>query len=147
MLGKPASHNLHTEQKQTTKTHTILTYLDPSINDEVQNLMIDVFESIKASQGAELKVTELLATQNIFENIFEKVKHTGFYNEDENFKLVKAMNIDTDGSTTEEALFNSWGSMVKTINTAASQEEFNAKFALFVPIILKRMTAVNQVVE
>jgi len=124
-----------------------LTYLDESINDEVQNLMIDVFEAIKTSQEATLSATELLATQNIFENIFEKVKHTGFYNEDENFKLVKAMNIDTDGSTAEEALFNSWGSMVKTINTAASQEEFNAKFALFVPILLKRMTAVNQVAE
>tara|TARA_R110002050_G_scaffold5040_5_gene23388 strand:- start:1663 stop:2037 length:375 start_codon:yes stop_codon:yes gene_type:complete len=124
-----------------------LTYLDPSINDEVQNLMIDVFEAIKTSQEATLSVTELLATQNIFENIFEKVKHTGFYNEDENFKLVKAMNMDTDGETAEEALFNSWGSMVKTINTASSQEEFNAKFALFVPIILKRMTAINQEAE
>ncbi len=147
MLGKPASHNLHTEQKQTTKTHTILTYLDESINDEVQNLMIDVFEAIKTSQEVTLSATELLATQSILENIFEKVKTTGFYNEDENFKLVKAMNIDTDGQNAEEALFNCWGSMVKTINTAASQEEFNAKFALFVPILLKRMTVIDQVVE
>lgn len=124
-----------------------MTYLDDSINDEVQNLMIDVFEAIKTSQEATLGVTELLATQSILENIFEMVKTTGFYNDDENFKLVKAMNMDTDGENAEEALFNSWGSMVKTINTAASQEEFNAKFALFVPILLKRMTAINQVLD
>ncbi|WP_036157803.1 hypothetical protein [Maribacter forsetii] len=124
-----------------------MTYLDESINDEVQNLMIDVFEAIKTSQEVTLSATELLATQSILENIFEKVKTTGFYNEDENFKLVKAMNIDTDGQNAEEALFNCWGSMVKTINTAASQEEFNAKFALFVPILLKRMTVIDQVVE
>ena len=56
-----------------------MTYLDESINDEVQNLMIDVFEAIKTSQEATLGVTELLATQSILENIFEKVKTTGFF--------------------------------------------------------------------
>ncbi|WP_246284988.1 hypothetical protein [Winogradskyella wichelsiae] len=118
--------------------------LDFSINGRVQNLMVDVFESISVSKEAEVKINELLDTRSIFELVFEIVKESGFYSQDENFSLIKALNIDTDESNIEDALYVTWVSMGENLNTAKTQEEFNAKFALFVPIILKRMEAINR---
>ncbi|WP_246296574.1 hypothetical protein [Winogradskyella vidalii] len=118
--------------------------LDFSINGRVQNLMVDVFESVSASKETEIKINELLDTRNIFELVFEIVSKTGFYNTDENFQLIKALNMDTDESSKEDALFATWVTMGENLNTAKTQEEFNAKFALFVPIILKRMEAINR---
>ncbi|PNW29166.1 hypothetical protein BKP44_06020 [Formosa algae] len=106
--------------------------------------MVDVFESVSASKDTEIKIVELLDTQSIFELVFEIVRETGFYNADENFKLIKALNIDTDEDALEEALYTTWISMGNTLNTAKTQEEFNAKFAIFVPIILKRMELINR---
>ncbi|MFB9053866.1 hypothetical protein ACFFVB_12340 [Formosa undariae] len=117
--------------------------LDFSINGRVQNLMVDVFDAISASKEAEVKISELLDTRSIFELIFEIVRASGFYSQDENFNLIKALNIDTDESNIEDALYVTWVSMGENLNTAKTQEEFNAKFALYVPIILKRMEAIN----
>lgn len=122
----------------------ILKNLDFSINGRVQNLMVDVFESVSASKETEIKINELLDTRNIFELVFEIVSKTGFYNTDENFQLIKALNMDTDESSKEDALFATWITMGENLNTAKTQEEFNAKFALFVPIILKRMEAIHR---
>lgn len=119
-------------------------YLDFSINGRVQNLMIDVFDAISTSTESKIKIAELLDTRSIFELVFEIVKETGFYNLDENFNLIKALNIDTQEENREEALYNTWATMGENLNTAKTQEEFNAKFALFVPIILKRMEAINR---
>ena len=118
--------------------------LDFSINGRVQNLMVDIFESISTQKEAEIKISELLDTRSIFELVFEIVKTSGFYSEDENFKLIKALNIDTDEASNEDALFNTWTTMGANLNTSKTQEEFNAKFALFVPIILKRMEAIDR---
>ncbi|SHJ19878.1 hypothetical protein SAMN04488096_11060 [Mesonia phycicola] len=120
-------------------------YLDFSINGRVQNLMVDVFDAISTSKESEIKVSELLDTRSIFELVFEIVRETGFYNQDENFHIIKALNIDTQEENREEALYNTWISMGSNLNTAKTQEEFNAKFALFVPIILKRMEAINRI--
>lgn len=119
-------------------------YLDFSINGRVQNLMVDVFDAISTSTEAKIKIAELLDTRSIFELVFEIVKETGFYNLDENFNLIKSLNIDTQEGNREEALYNTWATMGENLNTAKTQEEFNAKFALFVPIILKRMEAINR---
>ncbi|WP_225037198.1 hypothetical protein [Winogradskyella sp. SM1960] len=118
--------------------------LDFSINGRVQNLMVDVFESVSASKETEVKINELLDTRSIFELVFDIVNASGFYNQDENFNLIKALNTDTNGANFEDALFATWVTMGKNLNTAKTQEEFNAKFALFVPIILKRMEAINR---
>ncbi|WP_233265935.1 hypothetical protein [Formosa sp. L2A11] len=120
-------------------------YLDFNINCRVQNLMVDVFELISASKETELKISELLDTQSIFELVFEIVKDTGFYNLDENFRLIKALNIDTDEETLDDALYNTWVTMTDNLNTAKTQEEFNAKFALFVPIVLRKMEMINHI--
>ncbi|WP_299779049.1 hypothetical protein [uncultured Formosa sp.] len=120
-------------------------YLDFNINGRVQNLMVDVFESISASKETELKISELMDTQSIFELVFEIVKDTGFYNLDENFKLIKNLNIDTDEDSLEDALYSTWITMGDTLNTAKTQEEFNAKFALFVPIVLKKMELISRI--
>lgn len=119
-------------------------YLDFSINGRVQNLMVDVFDAISTSTESEIKINELLDTRSVFELVFEIVKETGFYNLDENFNLIKSLNIDTQEENREEALYNTWATMGENLNTAKTQEEFNAKFALFVPIILKRMEAINR---
>ncbi|MGJ8759417.1 MAG: hypothetical protein ACSHXA_02670 [Polaribacter sp.] len=119
--------------------------LDCSINYRVQNLMVDVFESINASDKATLMISELLDTRSIFELVFEIVKESGFYSQDENFNLIKALNIDTDEANIKDALYVTWVTMGENLNTAKTQEEFNAKFALFVPIILKRMEAINHI--
>ena len=119
-------------------------YLDFSINGRVQNLMVDVFDAISISTESKIKIAELLDTRSIFELVFEIVKETGFYNLDENFNLIKSLNIDTQEENREEALYNTWATMGENLNTAKTQEEFNAKFALFVPIILKRMEAINR---
>lgn len=120
-------------------------YLDFSINGRVQNLMIDVFDAISTSTESEIKIAELLDTRSVFELVFEIVNKTGFYNHDENFNLIKALNIDTEESNYETALYNTWITMGTNLNTAKTQEEFNAKFALFVPIILKKMEAINRI--
>ena len=119
-------------------------YLDFSINGRVQNLMVDVFDAISTLTEAKIKIAELLDTRSIFELVFEIVKETGFYNLDENFNLIKSLNIETQEENREEALYNTWATMGENLNTAKTQEEFNAKFALFVPIILKRMEAINR---
>ncbi|MBF8150011.1 hypothetical protein ITJ86_08900 [Winogradskyella sp. F6397] len=106
--------------------------------------MVDVFESVSASKETEVKINELLDTRSIFELVFDIVNASGFYNQDENFNLIKALNIDTNGANFEDALFATWVTMGENLNTAKTQEEFNAKFALFVPIILKRMEAINR---
>jgi len=122
-----------------------LKYLDFSINARVQNLMVDVFDAVSASKESDIKINELLDTRSIFELVFEIVNTTDFYNHDDNFMLIKSLNIDTKTQNKEEALFNTWMTMGKNLNTSKTQEEFNAKFALFVPIILKRMEAINNI--
>ena len=119
--------------------------LAPGINDSVQNLMVDVFESISASDKGTIEISELLDTRSIFELVFEIVKESGFYSQDENFNLIKALNIDTDEDSLEDALCTSWVTMGTNLNTAKTQEEFNAKFALFVPIILKKMEGIKRI--
>ncbi|WP_240788881.1 hypothetical protein [Psychroserpens sp. NJDZ02] len=120
-------------------------YLDLSTNRRVENLMTDVFEAISTLEKSELKISELMETQSIFELVFEIVKDTGFYNHDENFNLIKALNVDTNDHDTENALYTTWTAMGINLNTSKTQQEFNAKFALFVPIILKNMGAVNAI--
>lgn len=107
--------------------------------------MVDVFDAISPSTESKIKIAELLDTRSIFELVFDIVKETGFYNLDENFNLIKSLNIDTQEENREEALYNTWATMGTNLNTAKTQEEFNAKFALFVPIILKRMEAINRI--
>lgn len=119
--------------------------LDFSINGRVQNLMVDIFDAIGASKEVEVKISELLDTRSIFELVFEIVRESGFYSQDENFNLIKALNIDTDDANIEDALFATWITMGENLNTAKTQEEFNAKFALFVPIILKKMDAIGRI--
>ncbi|WP_292946710.1 hypothetical protein [Olleya sp. UBA1516] len=120
-------------------------YLDFSINGRVQNLMVDVFDAISKSNAPQLKINEILETRSIFELVFEIVNSTGFYSQDENFNLIKALNIDTDNNDFEDALYATWITMGNNLNTSKTQEEFNAKFALFVPIILKKMEAINRI--
>ncbi|WP_272023042.1 hypothetical protein [Olleya namhaensis] len=120
-------------------------YLDFSINGRIQNLMVYVFDAISGSKEPQLKINELLETRSIFELVFEIVNATGFYNQDENFSLIKALNIDTDNVDFEDALYATWVTMGNNLNTSKTQEEFNAKFALFVPIILKKMDAINRI--
>jgi len=122
-----------------------LKYLDFSINGRVQNLMVDVFDAISKSNAPQLKINEILETRSIFELVFEIVNSTGFYSQDENFNLIKALNIDTDNNDFEDALYATWITMGNNLNTSKTQEEFNAKFALFVPIILKKMEAINRI--
>ena len=107
--------------------------------------MVDVFESISASDKPELKINELLDTRSIFELVFQIVKETGFYSQDENFNLIKALNIDTNESNSEDALYTTWITMGNNLNTAKTQEEFNARFALFVPIILKKIDTIQRI--
>lgn len=120
-------------------------YLDFSINGRVQNLMVDVFDAISKSNAPQLKINEILETRSIFELVFEIVNSTGFYSQDENFNLIKALNIDTDNNDFEDALYATWITMGNNLNTSKTQEEFNAKFALFVPIILKKMEAISRI--
>lgn len=120
-------------------------YLDFSINGRVQNLMVDVFDAISKSNAPQLKINEILETRSIFELVFEIVNSTGFYSQDENFNLIKALNIDTDNNDFEDALYATWITMGNNLNTSKTQEEFNAKFALFVPIILKKMEAIRRI--
>jgi hypothetical protein len=122
-----------------------LKYLDFSINGRVQNLMVDVFDAISKSNAPQLKINEILETRSIFELVFEIVNSTGFYSQDENFNLIKALNIDTDNDNFEDALYATWITMGNNLNTSKTQEEFNAKFALFVPIILKKMEAIRRI--
>lgn len=114
--------------------------LDEKIDGEVQNLMIDTFEVVAANKG-NLTTDDLLKGEEKLEQVFFKVKETGFYKEKEVVSLVKALNIEfqENNNTIEDALYKAWSTMVATMNKATSQEDFNAKFALFVPLVLKKM--------
>ena len=115
--------------------------IDDSINDSVQDLMADVFESISASNSPELQPGELLATQSTFEKVFNLEKVTGFYELEDHFDLVKAIAIQTEHENAEDELMHAWLTMVSNLNQATSQKEFNTRFALFTPVILKKMIA------
>lgn len=125
------------------KNNIGLKYLEFSINRKVQSLMVNVFEAVSDTQDPALKISELMHTQSIFERVFEIVKETGFYNDDENLRLMRALNIDTGEGDLKNALYTTWTIMGNNLNKSKSQEEFNAKFALFVPTILKRMEAIH----
>lgn len=114
--------------------------LDEKIDAEVQNLMIDTFEVVGANKGT-LTTDDLLKGEEKLEKVFFKVKETGFYKEQEVVNLVKALNIEfqENDNTIEDALYKAWSTMVASMNKATSQEDFNAKFALFVPLVLKKM--------
>lgn len=114
--------------------------LDEKIDAEVQNLMIDTFEVVGANKGT-LTTDDLLKGEEKLEQVFFKVKETGFYKEQEVVNLVKALNIEfqENDNTIEDALYKAWSTMVASMNKATSQEDFNAKFALFVPLVLKKM--------
>nr|WP_262917440.1 hypothetical protein [Zunongwangia pacifica] len=103
--------------------------------------MVDVFESISASEKNEILVQELMETQSIFEQVFNITKQTGFYEAEDHLDLVKAIDIETKNDTVEDELMEAWTMMVANINAATTQEEFNARFALFTPVILKKMNA------
>ena len=111
--------------------------LDKSINDDVQNLMVDIFESL-SSNSSKLQPGELLATQSTFEKVFNLVKVTGFYELEDHFDLVKAIAIETENENAEDELMHAWLTMVSNLNQATSQKEFNTRFALFTPVILKK---------
>ena len=74
------------------KNNIGLKYLEFSINRKVQSLMVNVFEAVSDTQDPALKISELMHTQSIFERVFEIVKETGFYNDDENLRLMRALN-------------------------------------------------------
>ena len=114
--------------------------LEENIDPQVQNLMIDTFELVGANKG-NLAVTDLLKGEATLEKVFFMVKESGFYEANDTLPLLKALNIEfTENNTTiEDALHKAWSTMVATMNKATSQEDFNAKFALFVPLILKKM--------
>ncbi|APU11788.1 MULTISPECIES: hypothetical protein [Cellulophaga] len=114
--------------------------LKENINSKVQNLMIDTFEIVGANKG-NLSITDLLKGEPTLENVFFMVKDTGFYEETDTMSLLKALNIEfsENNGTKEDELHKAWSTMVATMNKATSQEDFNAKFALFVPLVLKKM--------
>ncbi|MDO6852793.1 hypothetical protein Q4599_04330 [Cellulophaga lytica] len=114
--------------------------LKENINSKVQNLMIDTFEIVGANKG-NLSIAELLKGEPTLENVFFMVKDTGFYEENDTMSLLKALNIEfsENNGTKEDELHKAWSTMVATMNKATSQEDFNAKFALFVPLVLKKM--------
>ncbi|MCL5244275.1 hypothetical protein M4I21_00535 [Cellulophaga sp. 20_2_10] len=113
--------------------------LEENIDPQVQNLMIDTFELVGANKG-NLTVVDLLKGEATLEKVFFMVKESGFYETNDALPLLKALNIEfSENNTTEDALYKSWSTMVATMNKATSQEDFNAKFALFVPLLLKKM--------
>ncbi|TVZ09770.1 hypothetical protein JM80_2301 [Cellulophaga sp. RHA_52] len=114
--------------------------LKENINSKVQNLMIDTFEIVGANKG-NLSIADLLKGEPTLENVFFMVKDTGFYEENDTMSLLKALNIEfsENNGTKEDELHKAWSTMVATMNKATSQEDFNAKFALFVPLVLKKM--------
>lgn len=113
--------------------------LDKNVNDNVQNLMVDVFETISTSENPEILLQELMETKPLFEEVFSIVKHTDFYDADDHLDLIKAIDLETKNDNVTDSLFHAWTTMVDNLNTSKTQEEFNARFALFTPVILKKM--------
>ena len=119
-------------------------FLPQSINNAVQDLMVDAFETLKNPNNPELRISELLATEPTLAQIFNLVKSTDFYEIEDNLNLIKALEIDLENNNAEDTLYHTWTTMVNNMNTAQSQEEFNAKFALFVPVVLKKMELITK---
>jgi len=119
--------------------------LPESINDQVQDLMADVFETIGAIDSPTFTGEHLLMTKEYFVKAYNVIETTDFLSVGDIPNIINAIAIDIDThiEQTSEGLLYSWNIMKTNLERATSQAEFNAIFALFVPVILKYMQTPN----
>jgi len=118
--------------------------LPSSINDQIQDSMADTFEAISAIDSPIFTSEHLLTTKKYFIEAKKVIDDTNFLFEGDNSDIIKAIMIDVNLQVDDlsERLLYSWIIMKDNLEKATSQEEFNATFALFVPIILSYMEAI-----
>ena len=116
--------------------------LPANINDEIQNALVDVFESLGDVSGSNFSATSLMVTMPHFMNANEILHSTDFFNLGEHGQLLASIHKDVDDKSDQapDKLLYSWIAMKGYLDEATSQDDFNARFALFVPVICDKMT-------
>ena len=119
--------------------------LPPSINDQIQDLMMDVFEAIGALQGDSITAQDLMITKSFYAQALELLNSTDFLSAGDNPVIVKSIYLDIESETSDlsERLLYAWFSMKVNLEKAHSQDSFNACFALFVPVIFRFMCSLD----
>lgn len=116
--------------------------LPVEINDEIQHAMVDVFESLGDVSGSNFSATSLMVTMPHFMNANEILHGTDFLSKGDHGQLLEVINknVDEKSDQVPDKLLYSWIAMKGYLDEATSQDDFNARFALFVPVICDKMT-------
>lgn len=116
--------------------------LPAAINDDIQNTLVDVFESLGDISGSDFSATSLMVTMPHFMNANELLHRTEFLSQGDHRVLLDSINKEVDAKSEQapERLLFTWITMKGSLDEATSQDDFNARFALFVPLICNKMT-------
>ncbi|MDV2080755.1 hypothetical protein [Marinobacter xestospongiae] len=120
--------------------------LPESIDADIQNCMADVFETLQGIAPEESYLaTNLMKTRPFFLKALALLRTTDYLSRGDHLNLLKALDfeIDANGDDLEDNLAFCWVTMVNNLEMALTQQEFNARFALFVPLVLRKMNEVQ----
>ena len=108
------------------------------INDDIQDLMMDVFETLGALSSDILQIEHFLLTKKYYLEAMNLLDSTNYLADGDNATLVKAIRFDVESETSDlsERLAYCWRLQKINLEQAVSQKNFNSTFALFVPLII-----------
>nr|WP_086938481.1 hypothetical protein [Thaumasiovibrio occultus] len=115
--------------------------LPAEIDGDIQNYMADVFETLMENQTEDAYLDVLLVTEQYYAQALALLNTTDYLTRGDNPALVNALIIDIESGETDpmERLAHAWMVQKTNLELAESQENFNATFAIFVPVILHFM--------
>lgn len=105
---------------------------------------MDVFDTLRASQSPEFNKDDFLSTKQHYLDAIRLLHTTNYLSEGNNPLLVAALKKEVETQVTEplERLAYSLILQKHNLEQATSQENCNATFAIFVPVILGFMNDV-----
>ena len=120
--------------------------LPESINDDVQDAMASIFEVIGFIQKDTIDAQDLLITKGFYDGALAIINSTDYLKSGDNPEIIKAIELEVESQAEddEDKLMLAWISMKQNLEKADTQESFNARFALFVPVISKVMSAASK---
>ena len=111
--------------------------LPEAITHDIQNLMVDVFEAIATLPADGIQPKDMLIAKPFIDQASALLDTTDYFDSGNNASIVESIRLEVASQTAdhEDQLMHIWLAMKKNLEKAESQEGFNARFALFVPVI------------
>lgn len=108
------------------------------INNQVQDAMADVFETLASNPSPTFSHADFQATKPFYEKAMSLLQETDYLNIEQNKTIIEMLQLEIESQTSnqEDQLLFCWSTMKENLEKATSQDQFNATFALFVPLIL-----------